>query len=230
MPPIFPDKLLNLDLDFPGIDIGYELWAVRAYIDALEQHLPHVQDQTRLRSEAQLARRSHSLEREEISAHYDEIDEVVERIIPRFFRGPSIVTLWALYESSLSDLASYAQKREGAKLGLKDIRAHNFREQTEKYFSSVLGWELYPSPNLRQRIMTIQELRQLFAHDNGRLASLSKDKMAKLKHLIDNTSGVEIDGDFLNLSPDFLRDSLQAVDSVVTTMIQFMADRYGGSA
>src|SRR3989344_3787029 len=220
------DTLMNLDADFPGFDIWYELWAMEQYLRVIVEHLPDVIAQAKRRAETELKKLDRDMEEGEIKIRRQEIAEVAKTIIPRFFWGPTIVSLWALYESSVEDLAEYVQKREGAKLSLDDIRAKNFRERTAKYFAGVLDFDFGIDRSRDEKLRIIQEFRNLFAHDGGRLNGLSSQRQTEIRKLVENAPGVEIKNDVVYFSSSFLRDCFTTIEDILEHMTWLLAKRY----
>ena len=48
------DKLMKLDLSYPGISFGYHSWSLGIYIESLEDFISHAADQYRLRAKREL--------------------------------------------------------------------------------------------------------------------------------------------------------------------------------
>lgn len=196
------------------------------YLHVIEEHLPGVIDQLRLRAETNLAKRAQNMEEGEMNMRRQDIEEVAKTIIPRFFWGPTIVSLWALYESSVGDLAAYAQKHEDAKSSLKDIKRGNFRKKTEKYFAGVLGFNFGIDQARSEKLRIIQEFRNLFAHDGGRLEGLSDQRRTKIRKLAENTPGVEIKNGVVLFSSSFLHDCFATIEDILEKITWFLAERY----
>ncbi|MBK7898264.1 MAG: hypothetical protein IPJ99_02580 [Betaproteobacteria bacterium] len=222
------EQLLNLDLGFPGISFGYESWALESYLNVLEEQISHAQAQYRLRAERGLENEKCSLEYHEYGARLSEIDEAVDRQIPRFFRIGALVPIWGLFESFLTDFAIYVGKRENIGLAFRDVRANNFRNQIEKYFEGVLRIQLPWSEQERERLGQLQELRNFIAHRNGRLMDLPAGKEKEIKTLVAKIPGVEIEDSTIVVSPDYISEAAKLVFALVGRFSQQLADRYGG--
>lgn len=222
------EQLMNLDLDFPGISFGYESWALESYLDVLEEQISHAQAQYRLRAEHGLEKEKCRLEYHEYGARLSEIDEAVDRQIPRFFRIGTLVPIWGLFESFLTDFAIYVSKRENIGLAFRDVRAKNFRSQIEKYFEGVLRIQLPWSVQERECLGQLQELRNFIAHRNGRLMDLPAEKEREIKTLVAKIPGVEIEDSTIVVSPAYIGEAAEFVFSLVGRFSQQLANRYGG--
>lgn len=223
-------QLLDLDLDFPGISFGYESWALESYLNVLEEQISHAQDQYRLRAERALEKEKDKLEYHEYGTKLLEIDEAANNQIPRFFRIGALISIWGLFESSITDFAVYVGKREKIGLAFRDVRANNFRSQTEKYFEGVLRIQLPWSPQERERLGQLQELRNFIAHRNGRIMDLPPEKEKEVKALIAKVAGVAIDGSSVVVSPAYIAEAAALIFELVGRLSQQLTRLYGGPA
>lgn len=220
------DKILNLDLSYPGISFGYESWALGSYVKVLDEQISHACDQYRLRAERELEKAEPKLEREEYWSKLSEIEDAAEKEIPRFFRIGALVPIWGLFESFLLDFALWVGKREKAKLSFRDIRAPHFRGQIEKYFEGILQIELPWSVEEREGLGHLQELRNFIAHRNGRLMDLPLDKEREVKALVAKVSGVSIENSTLVVSAEYIDAAAKLVFDLVGRLNQKLADKY----
>jgi len=221
-----PEQFLNLDLSYPGISFGYESWALDSYLKVLEDQIEHARAQYRLRAEHQLARDHKNLEHHEYSSRLSEIDEAADAEIPRFFRIGAVVSIWGLFESSLTDYALYVGRREKIGLSFKDIRAESFRSQIEKYFEKVVRIPIPWSTDERERIGQLQELRNFLAHRNGRLMDLSPVSEKKIKDLVGRMNGVAVEGSTVVVSPEYVTEAAGLVINSVGRFNKQLADKY----
>jgi len=221
-----PEQFLDLDISFPGISFGYESWALESYLKVLEDQIDHARAQYRLRAERELEVRKRELEHHEYGNRLQEIDEAADAQIPRFFRIGAVVSIWGLFESFLTDFAVYVGKRENAGLSFKDIRASNFRIQIEKYFEKVLRIPVPWSPEERERLGQLQDLRNVLAHRNGRLMDLPPESEDKVKKLVAGMVGVSIDGTVVVVSPPYITEAAALVFECVGRFSQQLANKY----
>jgi hypothetical protein len=220
-------KILKIDLSYPGISFGLESWALEIYLKLLNDHLSFAQDQYRLRAERELDRKRKSLEPEEVHLEMTMIDEAVETHIPRFFRNGALVQIWGLFESFVFDIAHYVGKKEKVGLVLRDIRASNFRQQVEKYFEGALRIDLPWTPEERAKLGQLQELRNFVAHRNGRATDLSPEKLKDIQTLVSQVPGVWID-ESLMLSSEYIQDAAGLVFGALEKLNKLVGGRYDG--
>src|SRR3989344_7289934 len=153
------EKLLRLDLGYPGISFGYHSWALGAYLDSLENFIGIAQEQYRVRAKRGLEKKRNELEPEEYSQEERYIDEAADEHIPRYARMSALIPIWGLFESSVTDITFYVSRREKTKLQLKEIRAKNFRDQVQKYYDGVLGLNFPWSSDEKAKIATLHTVR-----------------------------------------------------------------------
>ena len=219
------EQLLNVDLSYPGISFGYESWALDNYLKVLEDQISHAKDQYRLRAERELDKSKETLEREEYWSKLSQIEDAAEKQIPRFFRIGALIPIWGLFESFLSDFATWVGKRESIGVSFRDVRASNFRGQVEKYFDGILRIDLPWSTEERERLGYLQELRNFVAHRNGRLMDLPPEKEREIKALIAKVPGVGVEDSALVVSDAYVREAA-LVFQLVGRHNQKIADRY----
>jgi len=224
--PLTPKQFMDLDISFPGISFGYESWALDSYLKVLEEQIEHARAQYRLRAERELAKQKTELEHYEYGARLAEMDEAADTQIPRFFRIGAVVSIWGLFESFLSDFAGYVGKREQIGLTFKEIRAESFRAQIEKYFEKVARIPIPWSPEERERLGQLQDLRNVLAHRNGRLMDLPPEAEEKVKRLVARIDGVTIDGTRVVVAPEYIAAAAALVFECVGRLSQQLADKY----
>lgn len=222
------EKLMRLDLSFPGISFGYESWALDTYLKVLNDHLEFAQEQYRLRAKQELKRRADEFHAEQYEGELVAIDEAAEIQIPRFFRTGALIPIWGLFESFVSDIAGWVGRREKLGLLLRDIRAANFRSQVEKYFEGVLHIDLPWTPEERERLRCLQELRNFIAHRNGRLMDLPSDR--DIRTLVAKIDGVAIEHGAVVISGAYISEACALVFTLVGSLSKLIAERYDGPA
>jgi hypothetical protein len=221
------DKMMKLDLSYPGISFGYESSALDAYLKVLDEHVSFAQDQYRLRAKRELKKGESKLMPEQAN-ELSKFDEAAETQIPRFFHIGALVPIWGLFESFVFDIANYVRKREGLDLSLRDIRASNFRKQAEMYFEGTLRMKLPWSDDERARLGYLQQLRNLVAHRNGRVSDLSPEKQRELDALLASVPGAKVDNGALLVSREYITQAKELVFDMGGKLNQMIADRYEG--
>src|SRR5688572_8272221 len=123
--------LINLDWRF--IEIEYELWALGHLLGVLEQQVEFLRAQDELKTFAELKERGWDHDGAERQLASQELRDRQDYVIPRFLRGPFVVSLWACYESAVREVAEYYQRKRKVELGVRDVRADNELKLLVKY-------------------------------------------------------------------------------------------------
>ena len=138
---------------------------------------------------------------------YKEHRSYVEVTLPRILRNPFPVTLFAVYESAVKEIAKLIQKETGQKISLGDIRGSDFLDQAKKYYKHVLQFELSEDNKRWKRLKILSDLRNAIAHGNGRVNMVKEETMKRIRkqRLFKEECG------FLIVSRSFLRETVKLV-------------------
>ncbi len=210
--------LINFDPRF--IEIEYELWALGHLRDVLEAQIVFLRDQDKLKTFAELKERGWDHDEVEWQLASQEFAERQEYVIPRFLRGPFVVSLWACYESAVKEIADYLQGRVGAPLTLRDIRADTELQQFMKYFGAVMK---IPLDEIGDRLSFIDDLRLVrnaLAHANGRQRAMPEQKWALVSTALKRRGSPPDDyRGLIVLSADFVREAYDAVNASLRELV-----------
>ena len=88
-----------------------------------------------------------------------------------FFRGTFLVSLYAVYESVVIEIADLIRDKQSQQIKIDDLRG-KFLEKAKKYYKHILQFDLYSNEKAWQQIKMLSELRNAFAHANGRMDRL----------------------------------------------------------
>jgi hypothetical protein len=165
--------------DFRLLEVQGDIYALEANLKLIDGQIERIQKKERLRLNTYI--RSEGLSPEDPDYHLakNEYEEHIEILLPRFFRGPFLVSLFSVYESAVTEIAQLMQKTLSHGISLNDIKG-SFLERAKKYYKHILKFELCSDPNTWQQIMMLAELRHAIAHVNGRLEMLNKDSRKKI--------------------------------------------------
>lgn len=215
---------INLDLRFT--EVFYELGALQQYLDSFENQLPIIAKQeekkvyTRIRNEKL---KHDPAEREEI---LKELYDLTEEVLPRFFRGSILVTLWAIFESAITDIAKEIRDQQNQPLTINDIRG-DFLERAKKYFNHVIDFPLGTNDKQWKRIRMLKVFRNAIAHGNGRIENVKNNlEVRKIKNWERDGIGLSITMGGLLFSEQFVRETLSAVDQTLDDLIKRVFEKY----
>jgi len=98
--------------------------------------------------------------------HQEYSDHIISP--PKVFPWTFLVALYAVYESAVTEIARLIQVGQSQYISLNDIKGE-FLDRAKKYYKHILQFELYSKEKEWPRIKMLSELRNAFAHANGRL-------------------------------------------------------------
>lgn len=221
------EKLMKLDMGYPGISFGYHSWALGAYLDSLENFIGIAKEQYRIRATHELEIRKEEFEPEDYyQQKLNEIDEAADEHIPRYARMAAIVLLWGIFELSVSDITSYIAEKEKAKLKLKEIKAGNIIKKISKYYEGVLGISLPWSGSEIREVSLFYEIRNAVAHRNGQLQDDTEQHKRDMKNVVSKIKGVEMRGYQIEVSSGYIAASTELVFKMIESLNQLACNRY----
>ena len=204
---------------YPGIEIKVELILMQEYLSQLDVGIKAVCD-AYLEAEIKKLKDAEYYE-------YQHIYSVAEEEIPRLIRLPIVVSIYTLFENSITQLLSYAQIKESKGLGLKDISGQSPTATFNKYMKHVLEFDFQISNITMQEMSKINKVRNCIAHANGNLSAMSDDKAKDIREL--KITGLRIDSTSrqIDTSYEFIENSMAIVEKTVCELMEFMENRYG---
>ena len=204
---------------YPGIEIKVELILMHEYLSQMDVGIKAVCD-AYLEAETKKFKDAEYYE-------YQHIYSIAEEEIPRLIRLPIVVSIYTLFENSITQLLSYAQIKESKWLGLKDINGSSPTATFNKYMKHVLEFDFQISNITMEELSKINKVRNCIAHANGNLSAMSDDKARDLRVL--KIAGLKIDSTSqqIDASSEFLKNSMEIIEKTVCELMQFMENRYG---
>lgn len=160
-------------LDFRLLEVSGELYALEDHLQLIEGEMERIQKDERLRVDAYIKKENLCQDDPEWHFALQEYDHRIDFLLPRFFRGPFLVALYAVYESAVTEIARLIQEKKSQKITINDLKG-DFLERAKKYYKHILEFDLYLEEKVWHRVKMLSELRNAFAHANGRLEMLNK--------------------------------------------------------
>ncbi len=210
--------LLNIDLRF--VEVLYELNATERYISLFEGQLPILVKQEEDKALDRIREERLDMDDGETDLIRQELYDLTENVLPRFFRNAILVTLWSIFESAMIDIANELQSAQQRALGIDDIKG-DFLERTNKYFRHIVNFPLNVSGKEWQRINMLKVLRNAIAHCNGRFENITKDKDKKEIRKWEKANigiSVEMFGNLMFSKP-FVAETFYCVNNFLTSVI-----------
>ncbi|CAA0079557.1 Uncharacterised protein [BD1-7 clade bacterium] len=211
---------INLDLSSPSIQIRVELIVLREYLSQMEAGIKAVCE-----SYVKIEEKKHFNSSAE-SHEYSYIYDLAEDHIPRIIRIPYLVSIYTIYENSVTQLLKYAQKKERAPLALKDINANSLSSKFNKYMAHILGYEFKFDAKTIQALSEITKLRNCIAHANGNLLSLPNGKTDEIIDIANRRSGIIVNAQQLDIKYEYLIEAMDIVSTALNGLMDYMDSKY----
>jgi hypothetical protein len=178
----------KLNVEFRLLETRIELSGLREALQIMESQIQFLAEQRKLQAEAELnalAEQGVPWEDGDVHLTIQERDYAIEHLYPRLFRGPFLMTLWAIYESGVKEVARFVKRNMNVELDIDEIRDSDVRCKAKRYFEAVLGVRFASDQSRAGDLGKLYKLRNTFAHANGRLESLSSDVQKTVKSMIE---------------------------------------------
>jgi len=175
--------IMGIDLskyDFRLLEVEGELYALEDHLNLIEGQMEKFQMKERLKLDTYIRNEKLSSDEPEWYIAKQEYDERIEILLPRFFRGPFLVALYAVYETAVTEIAQLIQKNLSQGISIKDLKG-NFLDRAKRYYKHILNFDLYTDDKEWQGIKMLAELRNSFAHVNGRMEMLNENSRKTIK-------------------------------------------------
>jgi hypothetical protein len=214
------------DFDFRFVELYHELYALEEYMESVKSHLPDLikkEENKAYESLREGGYENDSFERQEIQQR---LYELIEEVLPRFFLGPIIVTLWAIFESAIYEIAKEAKDQQKQIIGLSDING-DFLERTNKYFNHILQIHIKMRDSSWQHLRMFYVLRNALAHANGRLDNIKNEKDKNvIKQWAKKGIGIENINGNLMFTQEFVRETYLIVFNVIKNLTDQVTAKY----
>ena len=222
------DKLMKLDLSYPGISFGYHSWSLGIYLQILEDFISSAGDQYRVRARKDLDERRSVLPDEVYMQELSYIDEAADEHIPSYARMSAIVLVWGIFESTVSDIARYIARKDSVTLKFRDIRADGFVTQISRYFGDVLGIQLPWTESQVNSVRSLKAIRDAVAHRNGQFIDAPRERKRTIQEMVKQVTGVHVSGSQLMVAGAYVVSSTTLVFSMIESLNAVVSSRYDG--
>ena len=219
---------LILPLNFDLIRIKEEFWALQDYLRLLENQIPNViaaqEEYHKEREREIILNNPDEIECDlDISLNDQDNNFIVEEVIPRLFRSPFVVMLWASFEIGMITIARVIQEECNLAVPF-DSEYHRkkpFITRVRKYFRDELKFALPISEQDFGELEKLRVLRNAIAHAGGLVQSANSKDRIKIQQWLRIDSGIRSNFDgYLVFSREFLEKNLQFVKNCMYNVIQ----------
>lgn len=128
---------INIDLRF--VDVMYELNATGRHITLFERQLPSIIKREEEKAYRHIREERMNMDDGEADLIRQELYDLTENVLPRYFRNTILVTTWSIFESAIIDIAKKLQSERLKTLGIDDLKG-DFIERAKKYFHHIVGF------------------------------------------------------------------------------------------
>lgn len=212
--------MVKINIDFRLLDVSMELKALEDYLETMEKQIDHIAASEKLILEAAI--REQNIRPSDPEWHFEHQDYYhrVEFLFPRFFRGPFLVSLYAVYEVSVTEIARLLQKEQGKAISIDDLRGDDFLDRAKKYYKHILNFELCTDNEAWQQIKMLSEVRNAIAHTNGRIEMLRGRSKEKILDWEKKRIGIDTQWGYIAVDRAFVERTFSKVQSSLGDLVQ----------
>ena len=199
-------------LDFRLLEVSMELSTLEKHLELIEAQIERGQEEAWSRREAKMMELE-SDDEAEWSLIVQEYDYEVDVVLPRVLRNPFLVSLFAVYESTVTEIAKAMQQKKSAGISIDDLKG-DFLKRSKNYYGHVLQFQLSLSNDNWQRLMLLSDLRNAIAHTNGRLDIVStrtRERILKSGGVREELGFLVVEGTYLRETFAFVKDDLEGL-------------------
>jgi len=215
--------LFSFDLNDPLLEATMEVFAIEDYYELIEKQIEHVQKTQKLKLDAYIVSEKLTPDDPEWQEAIQEYYHLVDFLLPRFFRGPFLVSLYALYESVVTEIANLAQASHPNSKRFSNYKRGgklNFLDRSREYYAEILCIELCSDESAQSRLLALLEFRHALAHANGRLELVHQAKKPVVLELIRTLPDVDTHSGYITFGKDFVADTTRIVINELRRLIE----------
>jgi hypothetical protein len=212
--------MVKINVDFRLLDVSLELHALEEYLETMEKQIDHIAASEKLILEAAIRKQSITPDDPEWHFEHQDYDHRVEFLLPRFFRGPFLVSLYAVYEASVTEIARLLQKGQGRGVSIDDLRGDDFLDRAKKYYKHILNFQLCADISAWQQIKMLSEVRNAIAHTNGRIDMLREGAKKRILDWEKKRIGIDTNWGYIVVDRAFVERTYSKVQLSLEDLVQ----------
>ena len=163
---------ISFEFDSRLVGASLELYGLEEHLKLIESQIVHIQKTEHHKARTSIREKRLHPDEPEWHIAWQEYHVRVDPL-PRIYRGPFLVALYAVYESIVTEIARLIQGKQSQRIGINDLKG-GFLERAKKYYKCLLQFDLYSEEKVWQDVKMLFEIRNVFAHANGRLDMLNE--------------------------------------------------------
>jgi hypothetical protein len=146
--------------------------------------------------------------------------------VPKYFWSAILASLWAIFESAITEIAEEVKKQRKQVIKLNDING-DFLERTNKYFNHIITTPLSTENSSWEHLRKFYTLRNAIVHANGQVANIKNEKkIDKIKTWANENIGIRIVDGNLIFTPEFVRKTHSVVFEVIKNLTKHVMAKY----
>jgi len=184
------------------VEIEYEFIILENQLDLLEEQMQILIKKSEHVLEAKRKVTNYYPDNPEWHEDQREHYEFVDYVLPRIFHNSYLVSLWAGFESTVTELSKLINKKEDIRLRIDELKG-GFIDRAGKFYDILLNIQLFENDLQEKKIRDVYKVRNLIAHANGRFETSKKGQIESYRKLVEKYEGIEIYQDSIVLSRAF---------------------------
>jgi len=214
----------DIKVDWRFIEVYYEINSLGTFLDIMEEQLKHLTDQEKVKAFANVDWQDET----DVAIAYQAMYERIDNILPRYFRNPLIIPLWAMFESVAIDIAEYIRTKNNIDKEFKEINkcSDNILKALQTYYTQYLKVPLFKPTSMNTHINIVRVIRNAIAHWGGRLEIMPTDVRKTINKWIELDIGINVYLDNLVLSEHFLQEAYLIVKKSLSELIERVRNKY----
>ena len=202
------------------IEIESEIFALEDHLNFIEEYIRNKGAFERRLSEKRIKKLGFNPDDPEWHEEQSNLDYIVEFLLPRLFRGPFLLSLYAVYESAVIEIAALIKGQKVITISINDQKGKNFLDKAEKYYNESIEFQLYSDDVIWERNKMLSVFRNAIAHTNGRIEMLKKENKQKIANWEKQKIGIFSMRGFIVIEEGFLRDTFSLVRSSIDDLVE----------
>ena len=209
----------KLAVDFRYFETRYELWALSHMLEVIEPAIETLSNADLNSTLDEIHHNGWEPGEGDAQIALQEVIEKSEYVLPRFMRGPFVVSLWACLETGVQSVAARHAGKTGAPIKMNELRGDGFLKRAARYFDAILGLPLELDEKRYRRLADLYTIRCSLAHANGLRAGMSDQKWTELCNAMTRQNLIPNERDMVVLSHDYVAQSYEDVRGCLSDLL-----------
>lgn len=153
---------------------------------------------------------------------------LIDGMLPGVLRGPLLLSLWAVYESTLIEIAEFLRVPANLSFGLTDVKIpkhiqpqpNGILNRALHVYEKELGLTLFIDEQMQTHIRGFYGLRNILAHAGGIMRSSKPADWNKVVTWASQHPGLDFSHGRILIEADFVRVQMELIASATQHIIQ----------